>query len=339
MQARDGRRYASPPVKYNLRLADRPRAEIAVSLEGGKFVLDGGKSLPGEGTKKAIRSYAWSTRDGNSAPIALNNANEKRIALSPPAADGEYYVRLQVADEAGKEDTSNAYFIIADGKPKLPKLATEVPAWVENAIVYGVISRNFGPDGLRSVTGRLDDLKDPGVNTLWLVPINESTVGFGYEVTDYFKLRPDDGGGTDADMHELVREAHAREMRIVLDFLLNHSSVEHPYFLDAEQHGKASSYYDFYARDAAGNYTYYFEYDHLANFNYDNPEVESWMLESFSYWVREFDVDGFRVDIASGIRERNPDFWPRWRREIQKFKPGLMLLAEAPGRDPYSALH
>jgi glycosidase len=59
------------------------------------------------------------------------------------------------------------------------------------------------------------------------------------------------------------------------------------------------------------------------------------MIEAFSYWVREFDVDGFRVDVAWGIRERRPDFWPEWRKELKRIKPDLLLLAEASARDPY----
>ena len=59
------------------------------------------------------------------------------------------------------------------------------------------------------------------------------------------------------------------------------------------------------------------------------------MIEAFGYWVREFDVDGFRVDVAWGIRERNPDFWSEWRRALKRIKPDLLLLAEATAREPY----
>ena len=59
------------------------------------------------------------------------------------------------------------------------------------------------------------------------------------------------------------------------------------------------------------------------------------MLEAFSYWVREFDVAGFRVDVAWGVRERKPEFWPRWRREMKRIKPDVLLLAESSTRDPY----
>lgn len=331
----DGRQYASTPVVYGLRLAGRPAARIGAALEGGRIVMDGRGSRPAEGTPSPIASYAWSARAGNPAALALEGAEGARVSISVPEEDGEYYVTLSVEDEAGRRDASTAYFVVEGGAPRLPDLRTEHPAWVDDAVVYGVISRAFGPEGLRDVTRRLDALKDLGVTALWLAPINASTAGFGYEVTDYFALRPDDGGGTDEDFRALVREAHRHGIRVLMDFVPNHSSVEHPYFLDAEEHGERSAYYDYYARDEFGNYTYYFEYDHLANLNYDNPEVRRWMLEAFSYWVREFDVDGFRVDIAWGIREREPEYWLGWRRELQRIKPDLLLIAEAPGRDPY----
>ncbi len=214
-------------------------------------------------------------------------------------------------------------------------MAIDTPAWVEEAVVYGVIPRNFGPEGLRSVTGKLSYLRDLGVNALWLAPINASPDSdYGYAVTDYFELR----GGTGyskADLTTLVAEAHARGIRVLMDFVPNHTSDQHPYFLDAESQGPSSPYYDYYDRDESGDYTYYFNWTHLPNLNYDNPEVERLMLEAFSYWVREFDVDGFRVDAAWGIRQRKPDFWPRWRRQLKAIKPDLLLLAEAGARDDY----
>jgi glycosidase len=121
-----------------------------------------------------------------------------------------------------------------------------------------------------------------------------------------------------------------------MDFVPNHTSNEHPYFKDTLEKGQNSPYWDFYDRDENGDYTYYFDWTHLPNLNYDNPEVRRMMLEAFSHWVREFDVDGFRVDACWGVQQRRPDFWPEWRRELKRIKPDLLLLAEASARDPYN---
>ena len=210
----------------------------------------------------------------------------------------------------------------------------EHPAWIDNAVVYGVIPRKYGDPAFAGIVDKLDYLEDLGVDALWLTPINRSPGGdFGYAVVDYFDVNPD--FGTKDGFKKMVEEAHARGIRVLIDFVPNHTSADHPYFQDAQARGQASPYYHFYDRDESGAVTHYFDWEHLPNLNYDNLEVERFMLEAFSYWVREFDVDGFRVDAAWGVKERKPDFWPRWRRELKRIKPDLLLLAEASARDHY----
>jgi glycosidase len=120
-----------------------------------------------------------------------------------------------------------------------------------------------------------------------------------------------------------------------MDFVPSHTSERHPYFIDAEEKGTASQYYDYYQRDEGGNYTYYFGYNHLPNLNYDNQEVKNLIAEAMTYWVREFGIDGYRVDFAWAIRERRPDFWPAMNAELTRVKPDILMLAEAGARDPY----
>ncbi len=204
---------------------------------------------------------------------------------------------------------------------------------MEHAIVYGVIPRLFGTPGAKAIQDRLDQLADLGVNAMWLAPINE-TNDYGYSVIDYFELR--DNFGSREDFKAMIQAAHERGIRVLMDFVPNHTSNEHPYFKDTVEKGQDSPYWDFYDRDENGDYTYYFDWTHLPNLNYDNPEVRMMMLEAFSYWVREFDVDGFRVDACWGVQQRRPDFWPEWRRELKRIKPDLLLLAEASARDPYN---
>ncbi len=172
------------------------------------------------------------------------------------------------------------------------------------------------------------------MDALWLAPINVSPKGdYGYAVMDYFNLR--ESYGTKEDFRALVQDAHARGIRVLMDFVPNHSSDQHPYFQEALAKGKDSHYYDFYDRDESGQYTYYFNWTNLPNLNYSNPEVENMMTEAFAYWVREFDVDGFRVDACWGVKQRKPDYWPRWRAALKRIKPDLLLLAEASARDEY----
>jgi len=126
---------------------------------------------------------------------------------------------------------------------------------------------------------------------------------------------------------------------MIIDFVTNHASDENAYFADAEAHGRASPYFSFFARADDGNAAHYFDWKNLENLNYDNPEVQRLMIAASSYWVRRFDVDGFRVDAAWGPRRRAAEFWPRWRAELKRIKPDLLLLAEASARDPYYVRH
>jgi cyclomaltodextrinase / maltogenic alpha-amylase / neopullulanase len=220
-----------------------------------------------------------------------------------------------------------------------PVAQSRRPAWIDQAVVYGVVPRSFGDTGgFRDVTARLDDLADLGVTAIWLSPSNATVPGdFGYAVTDYFRLRDD--YGTEADFHKLVRSAHAHGIRVLMDFVPNHTSASHPYFKDAVLYGRASRYWDFYDRDADGEATNYFDWTHLPNLNYGNPEVRRMMTEAFVHWVRDFDVDGFRVDVAWGLKERAPDFWPHLRGTLEAIKPGTLLIAEASARDGYYYTH
>ncbi len=345
-QPPEGPAVTSNPLLYTGRLLHAPRAIISITLDGDHIVLDGGGSQPAETNGTPIITLAWSVRPDNPAPIVIEEPVElagivlegtieaQQLVLAPPSADGEYFVSLTVTDQAGRSDTGTTYFTVSQGQPSLANWDTENTAWVENAVVYGVIPRNFGSEGFQSIIDRLDNLKDLGVNALWLAPINQSPAGdYGYAVVDYFDV--DRRYGDKEDFRRMVQEAHARGIRVLMDFVPNHSSAKHPYFLDTLEYGTDSPYWNFYARDKQGMFTYYFDWTHLPNLNYENPEVRRWMLEAFEYWVREFDVDGFRVDVAWGIRERRPDFWPVWRQNLKRIKPDLLLLAEASARDEY----
>ncbi len=325
----------SNEISITGRLAQRPTAIITPSLSNGGVLLDGSASRPDEWENQPIREFIWSARPGNPESLQelAGEATGTSIEIVPPTVDGEYYVSLRVIDEAGREDTSSTYFVVENGQPRIPDYDHENPAWVEAAIVYGVIPRLFGTPSAEAIQYRLDELADLGINAMWLAPINE-TNDYGYSVIDYFELR--DNFGSKEEFRALIDAAHERGIRVLMDFVPNHTSNEHPYFKDTVERGQDSPYWDFYDRDENGDYTYYFDWTHLPNLNYDNPEVRRMMLEAFSYWVREFDVDGFRVDACWGVQQRRPDFWPEWRRELKRIKPDLLLLAEASARDPYN---
>jgi len=342
----DGQEEKSLMLHYYERLRKAPKAVIQIRLDGQKIILHGRDSQPAEAGGLPVIDHVWSARPDNPASLMIQGLagfedhdfesefSAESITILPPQVDGEYYVTLQVRDQEGRQDTSTIYFVIVNRQPVIPDYDREHVNWVENAIVYGIVPGKFGVPAFKAITERLDDLADLGVTAVWLAPINVSPPGdYGYAVMDYFELNP--AYGSKEDFHRMVQQAHARGIRVLMDFVPNHSSIQHPYFADTQKRGQESPYWDFYDRDENGNYTYYFNWDYLPNLNYDNPEVQRWMIEAFSYWVREFDVDGYRVDVAWGIKQRRPDFWPIWRRELKRIKPDLLLLAEASARDSY----
>lgn len=331
----DGRLQGGPATQHwQVRLEDKPKARIRTVPRDGRMHLDAGASEPAPVRFAPIVRWEWRARPGNPAPLAGLPAEGRRVALDPPAVDGEYYVTLAVTDRAGRRDESTAMFRVSGGRVETVDPAREHPAWVDRAVVYGVVPFLFGDRGFDDVTARLDDLVALGVTTLWLSPITATTPDdFGYAVTDHFRLRPD--FGSDADFRELIAAAHERGLKVIMDFVPNHVSAEHLYYRDARANGTASPYHPFFDRDARGDATHYFDWENLINLDYDNPEVQRWIIEAFAHWVRDYDIDGFRADAVWGPRQRAPEFWARWRSELKRIKPDLLLLAEASARDPY----
>jgi cyclomaltodextrinase len=334
----DGKTVESEPVFHTVRLAPRPTARIAIRLAGDEVVFDATSSEPSQYDHAPIERWMWSFRADNPAAIEVSEDLGALIVAKAPETGGEYFVSLTVTDAEGREDTAAAYIVVENGLVSVPDPLTHEAAWIERATVYGAIPFTFGESGFNSVADRLDDLRDLGIAAIWLSPSNRTLPGdFGYAVTDYFDTRPD--YGTKEDLRALVQAAHDRGIRVLMDFVPNHSSIWHPYFSHMDAHGPSSPYYNFYDRDENGHTTFYFHYTHLHNLNFDNPEVWNFMIQAFAYWVREYDIDGFRVDVAWGIRQRRPDFWPACNRELKRIKPDSLLIAEASVRDPFYVQH
>ncbi len=334
----DGARAAAVQQHWRVRLRNTPKAMIHAAEADGAVVLDAGPSERAPVQPSPIVRYEWHARAGNPAPLPGLPAQGARLVLPGGMADGEYRVTVNVADAHGRTDESTVLFRVRDGRAQTVDPDRDHAGWIDRAVIYGVVPRLFGPRGLADVTAQLGRLAALGVNTLWLSPLTASPPGdFGYAVTDYFRLRPD--VGTVDDLRELIRAAHARGMRVILDFVANHLSEQHAYFADTVAHAQTSAYFGFFARGKDGGAEHYFNWSNLENLNYRSPEVQRLIIEAFAHWVRDFDVDGFRVDAAWGPKERAPEFWPRWRAELERIKPDMLLLAEASARDPYYGSH
>ena len=195
--------------------------------------------------------------------------------------------------------------------------------WVRSAVVYEIYPRTFSPRGnFRGIEAQLPRLKDLGVTVLWLMPIHppgelkkKGSLGSPYAVRDYYAINPDYGSA--ADLKHLVQAAHAQGFKVIIDIVINHTAwdsvlMKHPAW---------------YKHNAAGEIVPpVADWADVAGLNYDNPELRAYMIDMLKYWLRDFDLDGFRCDVASMVPT---DFWEKTRRELEQVKPGIIMIAEA----------
>jgi glycosidase len=201
----------------------------------------------------------------------------------------------------------------------LPARATR--NWVRDGVVYEIYPRAFSASGdFNGITARLDQLKDLGVNILWLMPIHpigqekkKGTIGSPYAVRDYYGINPD--YGSKEDLKKLISEAHRRGMKVIIDVVANHTSWDNVMMKNP----------GFYEHDASGRITYPHDWSDVAELNYKNPQLRQYMTDMLKYWVREFDLDGFRCDVAEEVPT---DFWENARADLDKIKPDIVMLAE-----------
>jgi glycosidase len=194
--------------------------------------------------------------------------------------------------------------------------------WVRDGVIYEIYPRAFSAGGdFAGVTAQLDRLKDLGVTILWLMPIHplgrekkKGSIGSPYAVRDFLAVNPD--YGTPADLRRLVAESHRRGIKVILDLVANHTSW------DSVMMGTP----DFYVRDASGKINSPHDWTDVAELNYANPALRRYMIDAMKFWVREFDIDGYRADVAAEVPT---DFWEQARAELEAVKPDIVMLAES----------
>jgi glycosidase len=217
-----------------------------------------------------------------------------------------------------------------------------------------------GKGDFKGLTEKIDYFKDLGVNGLWLMPIMPSDTYHKYHVIDYKNIDPD--FGTLDDFKKFVEEAHKRNIRIITDFVINHTGNNHPWFLEAQK-GKDNPYRNYYVwakKDSirgqifkkAKSYDsdnirkwhpvkgdtlseqYYGYFNGLCpDLNLDNPKVKEEIVDIAKFWLNEVKVDGFRLDAARHIfpddrAEDNHAFWVWFKNEMEKIKPDVYLVGE-----------
>ena len=240
-------------------------------------------------------------------------------------------------------------------------------SWFQRAVFYEVLVRGFfdsnndGTGDIRGITERLDHIQWLGADCLWLLPFYQSPLrDGGYDISDFYSILPEYGDL--ADVVELVQECHRRDLRIIADLVMNHTSDAHPWFQESRQ-DRTNPKADWYvwsdedtrypdARiifvdtersnwswDPVREQFYWHRFfSHQPDLNYDNPEVRRAMLDVVRFWL-DVGLDGFRLDAVPYLYERDGtngenltethDFLKELRKEIDVSHPGTVMLAEA----------
>lgn len=202
------------------------------------------------------------------------------------------------------------------------------PDWSKNAAIYELNTRQFTPEGtFKAAQDRLPELKDLGIDIIWLMPIHEigernrkGTLGSPYSVKDYYSVNPE--FGTLDDLISFVNAAHEQGMYVILDWVANHTAWDN---------SLAKEHPEWYDKDHKGDFrpTPWWDWSDIIDLDYNRPEVREYMTEAMKYWVKEVGIDGYRCDVAGFVPL---EFWNNVRKELDAIKP-VFMLAEWESRD------
>jgi glycosidase len=208
--------------------------------------------------------------------------------------------------------------------------------WFKNAVIYHILIDRFAgcksgdPDephflggNLKAIIEKLDYIKALGANTIWISPFNKTNAYHGYHITDFFEVDPN--FGTEQDLQDLIDKVHEMDMKIIADFVPNHCSSQHPYFLDAHRN-KVSLYCRwFHFRKWPDDYLCFLSITDLPKLNLDNRHAREHIIDAAKYWLN-LGIDGYRLDHCIGPKH---SFWKTFKHEIKTNYPDCVLIGEA----------
>ncbi|MCD4783855.1 MAG: alpha-amylase [Candidatus Eremiobacteraeota bacterium] len=195
--------------------------------------------------------------------------------------------------------------------------------WMKEMVLYEIYVRDISPEGtFKGVIPLLDDIKELGATAIWLMPIHpigelnrKGSLGCPYSSRDFMDVDPQLGTGEDFKL--LVEETHSRGMRFFIDMVANHTAHDN---VNVKTHPKW-----FYIDEQGNPAGRHMDWSDVIDNNYNNPELWNYMKNAILYWVREFDVDGYRCDVAGMVPL---EFWEETIGELRKIKPDVYMLAE-----------
>ncbi len=213
----------------------------------------------------------------------------------------------------------------APSEPLCGHPGAAAPDWILNRTIYEVNVRQFSQEGtFAAVEEQLDRIQNLGIGVIWLIPIHpigainrKGPLGSYYSVADYKGINPEFG---DADsFRSLVDAAHARDIKVIIDWVGNHTAWDNPL---------VTEHPEFFAKDENGNFTppHGTDWTDVIQLDFQNRDLWEYMTEALEYWVSEYNIDGYRCDYAVGLPT---EFWEFAATRLKERKPDIFLLAES----------
>jgi len=230
--------------------------------------------------------------------------------------------------------------IAQKNQDKMNSISKAAPSWSQNANIYEVNIRQYTPEGTFNAFAKsLPRLKEMGVDILWLMPVfpigelnRKGGLGSYYSISDYKSVNPK--FGTMADLDAIIAKAHQLGMKVILDWVANHTSFDHVW---------TKTHPEWYNRDAQGNILVPADNDgkltdwtDVADLNYNNKEMRQEMINDMLFWVKDHKVDGFRCDVAGFVPL---DFWQDAKKQLDKQGQYFMLAEDESPQFHDNAFH
>ncbi|MGT2932771.1 glycoside hydrolase family 13 protein [Streptococcus catagoni] len=191
------------------------------------------------------------------------------------------------------------------------------------------LPQSFAGGDLKGITDKLGYLKELGITVIYLTPMFQSISNHKYDISDYYAIDPQ--FGSKYDLQNLIESAHQMGIKIILDAVFNHASSDIVEFQDVLLHGKNSRFFDWFmphddhpSLDLV-NYETFAGCHYMPKWNTSNKDVQDYLIEVGLYWIKEFAIDGWRLDVSDEVSH---DFWRRFRKAIKAEKEDAILIGE-----------
>ena len=188
---------------------------------------------------------------------------------------------------------------------------------------------SFAGGDLKGIEQKLGYLKDLGINALYLTPVFKSVSNHKYDIEDYYAVDP--MFGSEKDFAALIRQAHKRGMRIVMDAVFNHVSDRCMQFQDVIKNGKDSKYYRWFIVDGGQidrekvNYECFASCGYMPKWNTSESEVQKYLIDIAVYWIKKYKIDGWRLDVSDEVSHV---FWRKFREAVKRADPECVIIGE-----------